>query len=558
MATGLDPVALPHPSAVAGTNMKVLILGGYGVFGGRLARLLLRDGAEVIVAGRDAGKAGAFARAYGGSPLFIDIGKDLSPIAEAAPALVVDAAGPFQSYCRDPYRVARFCIERKIDYLDFSDDGAFTAGIAALNEAATQAGCFALSGVSTVPAMSASAVRALSEGLSAIELIETALVPGNRAPRGRSVIRSILAQAGEPLVLWRGGAWRRCRGWADAREVTFGPGLKRWASLIGAPDLTLFPQAFGARSVVFRAGLELGLMHWGLALLARLRAARLLPHLTLFAGPILWASLLLKPFGTDRGGMTVDVTGLAQGRAVRRRWEVVAAGGDGPFIPAVPARAIVRKLNAIPPGARACLSDLTLKEIEEAAQGLSVTFATSEEAAPALFERALGSDWQALPASIRRLHSVRDLESFSGRAEVTRGSAPLSRLAASLFNFPPACMDTPLTVTKERRGERRDWDRNFSGRKFRSYWSPSGRPLCLKERFWPFTLELQLAADSAGMRYTVRRGWLAGIPLPSGLLPKAEIREYEEDGTFCFDVALGLPLKGGLIVRYRGTVVSSN
>ena len=89
-------------------------------------------------------------------------------------------------------------------------------------------------------------------------------------------------------------------------------------------------------------------MHWGLALLARLRAARLLPPLTLFAGPILWASLLLKPFGTDRGGMTVDVTGLKEGKPVRRRWEVIATGGDGPFIPAVPARAIVRKMGAIP------------------------------------------------------------------------------------------------------------------------------------------------------------------------------------------------------------------
>ena len=40
--------------------MKVLVLGGYGVFGGRLARLLLQDGVEVVVAGRDVKKAAAF------------------------------------------------------------------------------------------------------------------------------------------------------------------------------------------------------------------------------------------------------------------------------------------------------------------------------------------------------------------------------------------------------------------------------------------------------------------------------------------------------------------
>lgn len=151
--------------------MKVLILGGYGVFGGRLTRLLLQDGVETVVAGRDLKKAAAFTNEYGGTPLFIDIAKDLSPIAQSAPGLVADAAGPFQSYGNDPYRVARFCIGRKIHYLDLSDDAAFTAGIAGLNENAIAAGCFALSGVSSLPAISASAVRFLGEGLSGIKLI---------------------------------------------------------------------------------------------------------------------------------------------------------------------------------------------------------------------------------------------------------------------------------------------------------------------------------------------------------------------------------------------------
>ncbi len=538
--------------------MKVLILGGYGVFGGRLARLLLQDGVEVVVAGRDAGKAAAFASRYGGSSLCVDTGKDLSPLADASPALVVDAAGPFQSYRGDPYRLARFCIAHKIDYLDFSDDAAFTAGIATLNGAAVQAGCFALSGVSTLPAMSGAAVRALGDGLSEISCIKTALMPGNRAPRGRSVIHSILAQAGEPLAMWRGGVWRESRGWTNARRVSFGPCLKRWASLIGAPDLTLFPQAFGARSVVFRAGLELGIMHWGLALLARLRAARLLPRLTLFTGPILWMSLPLRPFGTDRGGMTVDVTGLKGGKPVRRRWEVVAAGGEGPFIPAVPARAIVRKLSAIPPGARPCLSELTLADIEDAARGLSVEFAISEEEAPALFERVLGDGWQALPPSIRRLHSVHDLESFSGRAQVTRGKGLFARLMAWVFGFPPASQDIAVTVTKTRHGESEIWERNFAGRVFRSRWSASPRPGCAKERLSGIAVEAELEVAGASLHYSIRRGWLAGIPLPAPLLPKAQIREYDEGGAFHFDVALFAPLTGSLIVRYQGQLAADS
>ncbi len=201
-------------------------------------------------------------------------------------------------------------------------------------------------------------------------------------------------------------------------------------------------------------------------------------------------SLLLKPFGTDRGGMTVEVTGLEAGEALRRRWQVVATGGDGPFIPAVPARAIVRKIDAISPGARPCLFDLTLKEIEDATRGLSVEFATSEAEAPPLFGRVLGGVWQALPAPIQRLHSVYDLESFCGRAYVTRGKNLLARFAAWLLNLPDAGEDVALTVTKERRDDGEVWERNFAGRKFRSYWSASRRALRLKERFAGFTIEL--------------------------------------------------------------------
>ena len=110
--------------------MKIVILGGYGAFGGRLTRLLIQAGHDVVVAGRDCRRAAAFTRQYGGEPLALDLHGDLAPIAVAAPDLVVDAAGPFQAYADAPYRVARFCIEAGINYIDFSDDSAFTAGMA--------------------------------------------------------------------------------------------------------------------------------------------------------------------------------------------------------------------------------------------------------------------------------------------------------------------------------------------------------------------------------------------------------------------------------------------
>ena len=47
--------------------MRILILGGYGVFGGRLAELLADCGdLELVICGRDLRRAEAFCSAYAG------------------------------------------------------------------------------------------------------------------------------------------------------------------------------------------------------------------------------------------------------------------------------------------------------------------------------------------------------------------------------------------------------------------------------------------------------------------------------------------------------------
>ena len=50
--------------------MKILILGGYGVFGGRLARLLAdRPDLELLICGRNLAAAAAFCADYTGAPV---------------------------------------------------------------------------------------------------------------------------------------------------------------------------------------------------------------------------------------------------------------------------------------------------------------------------------------------------------------------------------------------------------------------------------------------------------------------------------------------------------
>lgn len=302
---------------------RILVLGGYGVFGGKLARRLVKDTqAEIIVAGRSLASAERHCRSFGGTPLQLDRDGDLAAaFARASPTIFIDAAGPFQAYGDDPYRVARAAIAAGAHYLDLADDAAFVAGIEALDAAARAAGVVAISGASSVPAISSAALNELTRDMPQIAVVGSVILPGNRAPRGLSVVRAIVAQAGQRLRCWRGGVWRQERGWGDLRLATLAldgvaPLRNRLASCIGAPDLRLFPARYNARSVEFRAGLDLKLMHVGLWLLAwpvRLGLARsLLP----LATPLKWMADRLEHFGSDRGGMMTYAIGRdAAGRS---------------------------------------------------------------------------------------------------------------------------------------------------------------------------------------------------------------------------------------------------
>ena len=536
--------------------MRVVILGGYGVFGGRLARLLMRDGHRVWIAGRNLRQAERFVRRHGGHPLHVDLKSNLAAVLPADPEILVDAAGPYQAYGDSPNSVAAFCVKHGINYVDLCDDADFTERVGDLDQAARDAGCYVLSGASSVPGLSSSVVVKLGESLEQIDLIETAILPGNRAPLGRSVVASIVRRLGKTFPLWRSGQWQAAACWSEPRRYQISGRLRRRAWLIDVPDNRVFPALFGARAVVFRAGLELPLLNFWISALARLRRTRIVLPTSATAAFCHRVAALLKPFGSDEGGMVVVVVGRRRRASVVRRWELMATKGDGPFVPVSLIRALLRRSDAIRPGARPCLAEVPLVDIEDAMSDLNIQTAMSEMPAVPLIKAALAERWQALPESVRRVHSIHDRETFSGRAEVTRGSGLLPWLAAHFFRFPCAGSDVSLTLTKTRTDSGETWERNFAGKVFRSYLTPAGKHH-YRERFWAFTYEQELPVDGDGLHFPVRRGWFLGVPLPKFLLPRSDSREFDVNGKFHFDVQLKAPLTGTLIVRYRGTVAPS-
>lgn len=542
---------------------RILVLGGYGVFGGKLCAYLARSGlCEVLVAGRSLAAAEAFCAVHGGTPTGLDRTSPrlAAEVAALAPQVVVDAAGPFQTYGTAPYALARAAIACGAHYIDLSDDAAFTAGITALEREARAAGVTVISGASSVPGLSAAAVQHLATGLSRIERIESTILPGNRAPRGLSVMRAILAQVGHPLPLTRAGRIAPVIGWGGLKRVRLClpglPPITRRASYIGAPDLRLFPARFGARTVLFRAGLDLAVLHHGLWLLSLLVRVRLLQSLEPLAPLLQLVAQGFTPFGSDRGGMLVEVLGQRQDGGVEmRRWVLIAGTGDGPHVPSLPARALCIKAlgGTLAPGARPCLGEIPLAEILATAEGLDICTGTEAAEVTPVFRSALGPVWDQLPCAVRDLHDCVDTSHWRGEAEVENGSSPLARLLRRLIGFPKAGRALPVQVEIRREGAREVWLRRFGDKTFHSVLAAHGPPGSgqVTERFGPLRFVVDLSLEAGALRYPVTRGWAFGLPLPRAVLPRSQSTEEMRAGRFHFDVAVSMPLVG-LIVRYRG------
>src|SRR5260221_678024 len=114
--------------AAADGRLRILVLGGTGVFGSRLCRLLADDARLTLtVAARDKIKVETLAAELDVGALVADWQRDLDrALGEGRFDVLVHAAGPFQG---QDYRVAEACIRHRVHYLDLADDRAFVCGI---------------------------------------------------------------------------------------------------------------------------------------------------------------------------------------------------------------------------------------------------------------------------------------------------------------------------------------------------------------------------------------------------------------------------------------------
>lgn len=551
--------------------MKILILGGYGVFGGRLAELLGDLPAlDLLIAGRHLDRAQAFCGGYRGQarvwPVALDRADIVTGLHTHRPDLVVDASGPFQAYGADCYRVISACIAAGIHYLDFADAADFVFGVSQFDAQAKAAGVAVLSGVSSFPVLTAAVLREMAKTMT-ITSVDGGIAPSPYAGIGLNVMRAVVGYAGAPVELRRGGRDAHGLGLAESRRCTIAvPGKlplhNIHFSLVDVPDLRVIPPEHPALTDIWMgAGPVPEVLHRALNLLAKARARFRLPSFEPLS-PLFYAVLNRMRFGEHRGGMFVRARGTAGGQEVERSWHLLAEGDDGPYIPSMAIEAVIRKwLAGEPPwaGARSGVRALELADYDALFKGRRIYsgFRASKPHAP-LYRQVLGSAFSTLPPRLQELHGATAPRQWNGVAEVRRGRGLIAGLVAAMFGFPKAAAEVPVTVRFSPQAGAERWTRSFGGKVFSSVQlAGTGKnEHLLIERFGIAAFALALVIEGEKLFLVPRRWSLLGLPMPRCLLPAGRSFETEREGYFCFDIEISLPMIGR-VVTYKGRLAAT-
>lgn len=361
-----------------------MVVGGYGVFGRRIVHALAACGElNLVAAGRDGAAATAFCVSLAplaATALETDVsterGRDR--LLAARPAIVIDAAGPFQSRVDG---LARACAESGIHYIDIADDRARVGGITVLNATARSHNALCISGASTVPAITTAIVDALAPVASSVVAIDVGISPGHQAPRGIATVRAVLGYAGRPIA---GIAERIEYGWGNLGRHRYpDPVGSRWLSNVDTPERGLWSRRYPALdTMTIRAGLEVSVLHLGLSALSRGVRSGILGGLGPRASAALRIANALGTLGSDAGALHVRVvTRDADGVRRAQIATLVAEHGDGPQIPATPAVLLVKKILGLPgyqplslTGAVPCMGLFTLGELLAEFSGFHIRF----------------------------------------------------------------------------------------------------------------------------------------------------------------------------------------
>jgi len=214
--------------------------------------------------------------------------------------------------------------------------------------------------------------------------LECNIVPGNRADRGESTMRSVLSYCGKEFKTLDKGKFINVVGWQGLKAVDLPHIGRRLVADCDVPELQLFPRIYPSlQTIRFRAGLELNLFQYALYVMSVLAQKGIVKDWTRFATILTPISDLFYYLGSDTGGMQMIMRGSDDhGKKKEITWNLLASNGDGPQIPCTPAVILSKKFQqgSLPAGARPCVEMFSLEEFMAHLAGFNIAHAHTAKA----------------------------------------------------------------------------------------------------------------------------------------------------------------------------------
>lgn len=328
---------------------KVLILGATGNFGRKIAKGLVKKNVAIIISGRHEEPLLALKKQLSKVTvdtcidiLCFDFKKRLSQeLLRLRPPLVINASGPFQTA---DFTTAINCILLGINYIDLADAREYVNDFSILDEQANKRNCIAITGASTLPCLSSAVLDYYKDEFKIIDSLVYGITLGQKTERGLATFKGILSYVGHRLQDFH-GIPKKVYGWQDLYRQEYPLLGKRWMANCDVPDLELLPGFFPIKSIRFSAGIESSMLHLGLWFLSWLVRLKFPIKLANHAEALLKFSHYFDSFGTDVGGMHMLISGTDhKGNHKDIKWFMIAKSGDGPYIPAIPAILLAKRI----------------------------------------------------------------------------------------------------------------------------------------------------------------------------------------------------------------------
>jgi saccharopine dehydrogenase-like NADP-dependent oxidoreductase len=236
---------------------QVLILGGRGRIGSSVALdLLAHTAAVVTITGRSGSSVIPSELVQFGDRVryvSVDLADEDGLVQAIGSAdLVVHCAGPFR---RRTTQVLELCIDRGVNYVDVSDDRAFTQAALVHSELAQSAGVTAIINTGVFPGISNSMARQGVEQFDSPTEIRISYVVAGSGGAGVTVMRTTFLNIQQPFSAWLDGRWQQVKPYTGRETVEFpapfGTANVYWFDM---PESLTLSQTYPVRTVTTKFG----------------------------------------------------------------------------------------------------------------------------------------------------------------------------------------------------------------------------------------------------------------------------------------------------------------